>query len=93
MEGLALHCSTGQQSGEALTLPLHQYLKLQRRRDKKGEGLSTNTIPDEYRDAMTGTLMKDPVQLPTSGTVRVAWPGTPTGPRPCHTPCPVGAPL
>jgi len=64
-----------------LGLPLHQFIKLQRQQAKEkaraaGKGssgrqkISVGTAPPErFLDGVFGTLMKDPVQLPSSGVI------------------------
>jgi len=64
-----------------LGLPLHQFIKLQRQqakekaraagKDSSGkQKISVGTAPPErFLDGVFGTLMKDPVQLPSSGVI------------------------
>lgn len=60
----------GQRSDAKLALPLHQFLKLKRKQSTDTSSVVVGEeCPEEYLDPMLGTLMKDPVLLPTSNTV------------------------
>mmetsp|Transcript_26473 Transcript_26473/g.61729 ORF Transcript_26473/g.61729 Transcript_26473/m.61729 type:complete len:1081 (-) Transcript_26473:8-3250(-) len=50
-----------------LLVPLHQRIALMRKEGGQNLGSICRQEPPEYQDALLGTLMQDPVRLPTSG--------------------------
>lgn len=77
---VAVRFRPGERGTSALALPLHQFLKLKREQARKLAGAVgaaparlTNALgdapPDEFTDAITGAVMRDPVRFPSSGAV------------------------
>ena len=70
--------SPGDRSNDKIELPLHQFLAVRRRQLKEKEKDESNnteavfvgeSIPEEYTDPLMGTLMTEPVRLPSSQRV------------------------
>ena len=60
----------GPRNGQAVSLPLHQFLKVKRKQIAIGCGPLVGEAPkEEYLDALLGNIMIEPVRLPSSKKV------------------------
>lgn len=62
----------GQRVEQAVSLPLHQFLKVKRSQQstKESGSMMVGEAPkEEYLDALLGNVMTDPVRLPSSGRI------------------------